>query len=256
VRFVPKALGAASASLTITDSAGNSPQTISLTGTGTTSEPATLTLSANSVAFGNEITGATTDAQTVTVTNTSANTLNFLLGGITLRGVQASGFYMSHNCGTSVAAGASCTIRVRFHPLATIAYAATVDLFDNAAGSPQGIALSGAGVDTIDTTVSLSPGSLNFGTQSVGVATSEQMVTLTNTGTGILTIGGFEVLGPNAASFTVAYDTCGKSQAAGAHCTLGVYFAPKTVGPAAATLNLYDSGAGSPQTVTLTGTGQ
>ena len=252
VRFAPKAMGAASASLTFTDSAKDSPQTLSLSGTGVSSGPATLTLSASSLAFGNEQTGGVTDVQTVTVTNTSANTLNFILGGIQLRGAQASSFYMSHNCGTSVAAGKSCTIRVRFHPLATIAYAATVDLLDNAAGSPQSISLSGTGVDTIDTTATLSPGTLDFGTESVGTASSLQMVTLTNTGTGALTIGGIAVTGVNASSFTITYTTCYEVSP----CAIWIHFVPKAVGPATATLAVYDSAAGSPQTVTLTGTGK
>ena len=262
VRFVPKALGPATATLTVTDSVNSSPQVIQLSGTGVSNASASLNLSAASIDFGRWSVGsADWEAQTVTVTNTSTNTLNFLLGGIALRGAQASAFKMSHNCGTSVAPGAQCNIRVRFLPLESGPYAATVYLFDNAAGTPQTIALSGAGVaDTINTNVSISRGSLDFGTETVGTSTPEQKVTVTITGPNSLNVFGIAILGANASSFTLDYNSCNGTVLFGSpwagRCTIDVHFNPKAVGAATATLNLFDSATGSPQVVALTGTGQ
>jgi hypothetical protein len=44
-----------------------------------------------------------------------------------------------------VAVGASCAITVTFKPAATGALTASVNIADNAAGSPQKIALTGTG---------------------------------------------------------------------------------------------------------------
>jgi len=50
-------------------------------------------------------------------------------------------------------------------------------------------------------------------------------------------------------------NTGGTSLAAGGNCSIGVTFAPTTTGSRAATLSISDNAIGSPQSVTLTGTG-
>jgi hypothetical protein len=57
--------------------------------------------------------------------------------------------------------------------------------------------------------------------------------------------------------FLVALRVCirGASLAAGATCKINAAFAPTAVGTVTGTLNVTDSGAGSPQKVALTGTG-
>lgn len=64
-------------------------------------------------------------------------------------------FQLSHNCGTSLAAGASCTILVIFKPAGTGARAGTLTIQDNASGSPQMVSLSGTGVSPANTSVTL-----------------------------------------------------------------------------------------------------
>jgi len=51
----------------------------------------------------------------------------------------------ANNCGPSLAVGASCTIHGHFAPTVAGAATAAVTIADNAAGSPQSIALSGTG---------------------------------------------------------------------------------------------------------------
>ncbi|MGH9762109.1 MAG: hypothetical protein ACREAC_14885, partial [Blastocatellia bacterium] len=56
-------------------------------------------------------------------------------------------FSETNNCGTSVPAGASCAISVKFVPVAAGSRSATLVVTDNAVDSPQGVNLSGTGID-------------------------------------------------------------------------------------------------------------
>src|SRR5207302_1772734 len=138
--FTPTAASARTATLTITDDAAGSPQSVSLTGTGVT--PPTATLSATSSAFGEQRVGTTSAAQTVTLTNSGGAPLN--LTSITVTGAQAADFAFAagNTCPTgagSVAPGTSCTIGVSFTPAAPGARAAAVNITDDAVGSPQSV---------------------------------------------------------------------------------------------------------------------
>src|SRR2546425_638200 len=86
--FTPTAASARTATVTITDDAAGSPQSVSLTGTGVT--PPAATLSATSSAFGNQRVGTTSAAQNLTLTNNGGTPLN--LTSITITGAQAADF--------------------------------------------------------------------------------------------------------------------------------------------------------------------
>jgi hypothetical protein len=58
-------------------------------------------------------------------------------------GADPQDFAETNTCGTSVAAGAHCSISVTFKPTAAGSRSATVAITDNAAGSPQSIILDG-----------------------------------------------------------------------------------------------------------------
>jgi hypothetical protein len=88
--------------------------------------------------------GTTSAAQSVTLTNTGTATLN--ITGIGLAGTNSGDFSETSTCGSSVAAGANCSIGVTFAPTATGSRSASVFISDNASGSPQTISLSGTGV--------------------------------------------------------------------------------------------------------------
>jgi hypothetical protein len=102
------------------------------------------------------------------------------------------------------------------------------------------------------TTVGLSSPSLAFGSVYVG-DTSTAPLTLTNTGSAALNVSSVEVTGANAGDF-VETNKCG-GIAPGGTCTINVAFTPSSTKSEAATLTITDNVAGSPQTVTLTGTG-
>src|SRR5205814_4734295 len=135
--FAPTAIGPATGTITTADDAAGNPHTISLTGTGLSP---LVGLSAASLDFGAQIVGTKTP-KSVTVTNTGN-------AALAITGIAASGdFTQTNTCGTSVAGGANCTIAVTFAPTAGGARSGTLTIADNAPGSPQTVAISGAGQD-------------------------------------------------------------------------------------------------------------
>jgi len=246
VTFTPSASGSRTASLSITDNASGSPQTVSLSGTGTGPVDG---LSPTSLAFGSQPVGTPSTAQTATLSNTGNATLR--ITSLALTGTNASDFAQTNTCGSSVAASANCTISVTFTPLASGIRTASVTITDNASGSPQTVSLSGTGTAPVD---GLSPTSLAFGNQSVGTPSTAQTATLSNTGNGTLSITSLALTGTNASDFAQT-NTCGSSVAASAKCTISVTFTPSASGSRAASLSITDNASGSPQTVSLSGTG-
>jgi hypothetical protein len=84
-----------------------------------------------------------------------------------------------------------------------------------------------------------------------------QTVTLTNTGTGALTISSIAASGDFAETGTgaTACPISPATLAAAGTCTINVTFAPTAVGTRNGTLTITDNASGSPHTVPLTGTG-
>jgi hypothetical protein len=103
-----------------------------------------VSLSPTSLGFGNQNVGATSAAQTVTLTNTGTAALT--INSIAVSGTNAGDFAQTNNCPASLNVNAACTISVTFTPSATGTRTASVTVTDNAANSPQSIALGGAGV--------------------------------------------------------------------------------------------------------------
>jgi hypothetical protein len=138
VIFTPTSAGTRTGSLTITDNAAGSPQTVNLSGTGTT--PA-VSLSTSGLIFGNQFPGTFSTVQNVTLTNTGTATL-------TIAGVQTAGdFFNTNNCITTLGVGGSCTIRVAFSPMQLGASNGALTINDDAPSGPQSISLSGVGAD-------------------------------------------------------------------------------------------------------------
>src|SRR3989442_1698937 len=254
--FTPTAASARTATVTITDDAPGSPQSVSLTGTGVT--PPTATLSATSSVFGNQRVGTTSAAQNLTLTNNGGTPLN--LTSITITGAQAADFAFAagNTCPTgagSVAPGASCTISISFSPAATGARPATVTITDDAASSPQSVSLAGMGIAPA---VTLAPTNLAFGDQRLSTTSPVQTVTLTNSGTATLSITSIALAGLNPGDFAIAAGTTCTNRAtvvAGASCLLNLTFTPTAASARTATVTITDDAPGSPQSVSLTGTG-
>jgi hypothetical protein len=253
VTFSPKASGALSATVNVTDNASGSPQKVTLTGTGTTP---TVSLSPTSLSFSSTAVGSSAATKTVILKNTGAGTLllNGAGQGISMTGTNATSFSQTNNCAGTIAAGASCTITVTFKPQASGSLSAKISVADNATGSPQTAALTGTGTAPA---VNLSPTSVAV-SGALNTAATPQSITLKNTGTGPLTPSGaglgISITGADASYFSQT-NTCGTSLASGATCKITLHFTPNLPGTYHASLTIADNAANSPQATTLTGTG-
>jgi hypothetical protein len=236
--------GPFSATLYVYDDASSSPQTATVTGTGTTLP--TLTLSATAVNFGNQAYGTSSATTPVTVTNTGATTVTF--SSIAISGGGSSSFPWSNNCPTNLAAGAGCTVYVSFAPATSGNFSAAVGLTSNAYGSPQSVTLSGTGV----VPVTLSSTSILFGTVMTGSSKNSTAIKLTNQMSVALTGITFTTVG---AAFSLVNNTCGATLAATAQCTFTVKFAPTVSGTQTGSVSITDNAPNSPQTISLQGTG-
>ena len=100
----------------------------------------------------------------------------------------------------------------------------------------------------------LTPVSVAFPKTAVGKTSAAQTVTLSNPGTATLKISGITLTGTDPKDFSLS-KTCGKKLSKGASCTLAVTFAPSAAASLSAMVSVADNAAGSPHTVTLSGTG-
>jgi streptogramin lyase len=214
-----------------------------------------VTVSPSTINLGTVYLGSIT-TKNITVTNigTAPVTINEPLISI-VQGGSSNEFVAVNLCPTPLAAGKSCTIAIGFvaGPFYT-QQTATLEIMDNAPGSPQPVTLS---AQVINPLASFSPTSLAFGT--IKHATSSTLgVTLSNTGATplIFTGAGISVKGANATAF-VQSNNCGSSLAAGAKCTVAVKFTPATTGKFSANLTVVDNAqaGGGTQTVPLSGAG-
>ena len=248
--FTPTATGARSASLAIVHNAAGSPSSITLNGTGTTAPQAVISLNASALTFNAQIVGSTSIAQSVTVVNSGSAALVF--NALTLTGTVAADFTRSGTCTAtaSLAAGATCSLSFTFTPGAVGARSATLTIASNASNGSAVLSLAGTGAAAPAPAVSLAPGSLDFGNQGIGVLSALRTVTLTNTGSGSLSLGGITATGPFAVT-----NNCGASVAAGASCTLSASFTPSASGAISGSLSVASNAVGSPHTVGLTGAG-
>jgi hypothetical protein len=240
VTFTPTATGNRYGSVTITDNAASSPQTILLAGSG--SATPSVAFLPSSLTFANQIVSTTSAPQNVILTNTGGAVLN-------ITSIVASGDFSEMNsCGTSLASGANCTIAVTFTPTASGPRAGAVTVTDNAPGSPQTLPLNGTGV--LAPVVALAPTNLTFPGQPVGTTSAAQTVTLTNIGKAVLEFTNAATTGDFGQT-----NNCPASLAAGASCTISVTFTPTATGNRYGSVVLTDNAADSPQTIPLAGSG-
>jgi hypothetical protein len=137
--------------------------------------------------------------------------------------------------------------------------------------TPVGLALDGlGGIEVADSandrirdvsglvvvpTAGITPTTLTFNNQAIGRASAGQPVTLKNTGSAPLLIANVAITGANLGSFSQTNNCAGVTLQPAASCTITATFTPAASGPLTANLSITDSAPGSPQIVTLTGTG-
>ncbi len=249
--FSPVATGLASGTINIATNAIGSPHAISLSGNGFpagTLLPA-VTLSSTAIAFGAHSVNSASPSTTVTLMNTDLVTpLN--ISNFNLTGSNASDFSRAGTCSTApVAPNGSCTLIMTFSPTGTGARAATLTLVSNALGH-QSIALSGTGTIPSAPAVMLSAPSLTFSGQPVGTLSGQQAILVSNVGNATLPISTISANG----DFGVT-SNCGATLAPSTNCQIAVTFAPTATGARTGQVTIATGAAGSPHTVSVSGTG-
>jgi sugar lactone lactonase YvrE len=205
-------------------------------------------LSPSSVTFPAQ--GINTKSAPIPVTLSNAgNGTSLTVTSVVISGTNKADFAQTNNC-TSVPGPGSCTINVTITPSALGARNAVLMVTDNATGSPQAISLFGTGTQP---TAELSPTSVTFPAQAVNTKSAAIPVTFSNTGSGTITVSSVTIAGTDPADFAET-NNCTSVPASGS-CTIDVTVTPSAAGARTAVLMIIDDAAGSPQTISLAGTG-
>jgi hypothetical protein len=140
VSFVPLVVGT-SGTVTITDNASTSPQTLTLSGPNVNA-PSDM-LSPLSLTYGPQRVGTASAAQIVTL----SSPFNGLAAPLTISSITVNGDFaiVNNTCGGSLNAGTSCNIAVAFTPTGPGARPGLLAVFDNATTSQHGVTLNGVG---------------------------------------------------------------------------------------------------------------
>lgn len=243
---------------------------------GATGLPVGLTVSSGTGLISGTPTAMETSTVTLKATNRDGTgkatlTLTIAAAGPTLTGLSPASAAVGSGAQTLTLNGANflATSTVTYNGVGhaatfvsttqlTISLSATdqsvVGTFPVVASNPAGGVSNSANFTVTGAMVSLSPTSLAFGSQPVEMTSAPQSVILSNTGNTALAITSLAVTGANAGDYSET-GNCGSSIAAGANCTIAVLFTPSAGGAGTAALSIADNATGSPQSVSLSGTG-
>jgi hypothetical protein len=189
-----------------------------------------ITVSPGLLSFGTQTSGFKSSPKTVTVKNTG--TTAWTMGTISYAGTDSTDFTTSADTcpasGSTLAAGASCTISVVFDP--TGCETADAQILITPATGQLGNVLTGSG----NTPITLSPRTQTFPTTLLGVKSSGLTNTFTNNSGINLLFSKIDLEGVNQTDYSFT-TTCGNNNGVpllpGASCTSTTFFTP-TVYPA------------------------
>ena len=251
IQFSPAGFGARTATISFSenDASQTNPFTFTIGGIGMApqiavaglSQPiadgATTTSTSNATDFGSVVIGAAPVTQTYTIANNG--TVPLTLGTVSMSGPNASDFTVTLQPASSVAAGANTTFSIRFLPAAVGSRVAAINFSENdpsqsspftfaigGTGTVPQIAVTGLSQPIVDgATTTSSSNATDFGSANVGGPTVTQTYTITNSGTGPLSVGTVSIAGANPGDFVVASQPS-SSVAAGGSTTFSVRFQP------------------------------
>lgn len=244
VTFTPSAAGTRTGQLTVTTiTTGASPAVVALTGIG--SLPPSIALIPASLAFPGTGTGATSAAQTITISNPGTAPLNTPTLAVT------GDFQVTMNgCVTAVVAGGSCNVQIAFEPTVTGGRTGTLTVSSSTPlVQPATATLSGTGLPPAS--IGVSPLSLAFPVVLVGQTSTAQTVTVTNSGGAAMASLTLSV----SPQFAITADGCAGALSAGASCTATIAFEPVTTGAIQGGLTVTSPQVATPAVVALSGTG-
>lgn len=145
VTFTPSVLGSITGTLTVTDDANTSPQTLTLMGTGSS----VVSLSPSTLQFAtSQVVGTTSPAQAISLINNQSTALS-------VTSVSTTGPFSASSCPASVAVSASCVINVTFTPTVAGHNSGTLTVTDSA--GQQTATLQGTGTAVALTSITVTP---------------------------------------------------------------------------------------------------
>jgi hypothetical protein len=241
IDFTPTAAGIRDGTFSLADSAGT--QLASLTGVG--ASVATDTLSPASLTFPGQLVGTASSAQTVTLTNSGDSALTLIAAQV------SAGFTLVDGCGTSLSGHAACSLQVAFAPTASGHLTGSLTVSDAIHSQTQSQTVPLSGIGLAPPGILASPASLTFPGTAVGATSASQTVTLTNSGSGQVTIATIAATG----DFTIITNCTGQTLSGSASCGLQIAFSPTATGSRTGVLTLNGSLPNQQATVQLSGTG-
>jgi len=198
--------------------------------------------------FGTITVGQKSAPQVLTIANFGTKSVTNLAIG-----TAPAGFSYTKTCGSSLAAGKSCTVTITFAPNGGSSYHSPLTITDSDPTSPQTVTLTGQGNPVA--MLSFSTHLLAFNMVVWNTAAMMSSV-VTNTGSVPATFGSFTFSGTGAQYYALTSNTCTGGLNPGDMCTLTVSFTPEELTATSATLTIVDNVLAGQSVITTSGTGK
>jgi hypothetical protein len=241
VLFAPTTAGNLTGNVSIASNAPNSPNILSLSGTGSAAS-ATLSSNPASVSFAN-VNAGSSSSKTVTITNNGNTSLTISKITVNAKDFTVGGL----NAPITLAAGQNAGMTVAFNPTASEDVTGNITVM-SAEGASSVVAVSGIGVQP---QLTITPATASFGDATVG-SSSTQTVQLSNTGTGTLTITQVSVAGTGFSTSTLSLPLI---LSAGQSANFNVRFDPQSATTDSGSVTVVSNAPNPSAAIALSGTG-
>jgi len=213
---------------------------------------ATADLSPASLQFPPQTIGTKSDSMQVLLTNNGDAALTSISIAVT-----PDDFIGVNNCGPALSGHSTCSFSVSYAPKQIGAEQGVLSV--NTSAGPRTVTLSGSGLTPSG--ISLTPATVDFGSQGVGSVSSLQRITLTNNTASDLSGLSFAVTdtttGATINEFSIAGSNCPASNvlAANTTCYFDLSFTPSVAGARTGAFTMRSTSLNASWTIALNGTG-
>lgn len=241
VTFAPQTGGSANGSVSVVSNAANSSLTLALSGNGGT--PGTLAATSISLSFGSVQIGSST-TRSETLTNSGGSSVKVTQASVTGSGFSVTGLSLP----MALSPGQSFTFGVAFAPTSAGSASGSISVVSDASNPNLTIALAGSGTSAGQ--LSVSPGSLSFG--SVVVGTSKSLSASLSASGASVTVSSATF---GTSEFTLSGISFPLTLAAGQSASFAITFRPQASGSASDSASFSSNASNSPTMETLSGSG-
>ncbi len=260
VLFRPRRPGPHRADLQIKHNAGDRRHVLPLNGLGVV---ARLSLDRGSIDFGEAGIGSETRRRLV-LTNAGRTELKILrvrltgsrLSGSRLSGSRSAGSRSAGHAdfeldavrctGVTLGPNATCTVALTFRPTSAGSHHLRLVIDHNAGGSAREVPVTAGAAAPPEPKISLEPVRFDFPDRRVGERGTIKTLTVSNPGTGRLSLEAIQLAGDHSSDFQLVPGSCAGASfvAPGASCTVGIRFVPTAPGPRSARLLIRHNAVG------------